>query len=336
MEETLQLMRLGRYREARDRIHGMLDPLPKNPAFNLLIGQCLMRLRFAEAAIPHFKTAIENDPEAGETVSIWLGLAYHDIGREAQALPYLEMPCPDAAMDDLRRKSLAECTLNLERYEDALKILPTDSLWSRHRALLYQGKGAEALKFLEAHDEMETSPMRALQLREEGDFEGARKTIETALSKSEPHSAPWRRLKRSELALSLEAGDLARLETIAKELAVEPDMNVQGEALHFGAMGHLLAGRKEAARAAAWEFLAKIDKEYSPLRLERMMLRHLVGELQESDLEAEAKLVSRFHANDLYWHLAVATGDRAWAEKALQATPGHNYPYHSIQRILRK
>jgi hypothetical protein len=67
-----------------------------------------------------------------------------------------------------------------------------------------------------------------------------------------------------------------------------------------------------------------------------MMMRHLVGELKDADLEAEAKLQSRFQANDVYWYLALATGDRAWAERAAASTPGHNYPYHSIQRILKK
>ena len=66
------------------------------------------------------------------------------------------------------------------------------------------------------------------------------------------------------------------------------------------------------------------------------MMRHLVGELKADDLEAEIKLLSRFHANDLLWYLALATGDRVYAERAAASTPGHNYPYHAIQRLLKK
>jgi len=65
-------------------------------------------------------------------------------------------------------------------------------------------------------------------------------------------------------------------------------------------------------------------------------MRFLVGELKEADLDAEATLLSGSYANDLLWFLALATGNRAWAERALSVTPGHNYPYHAIQRILKK
>ena len=65
------------------------------------------------------------------------------------------------------------------------------------------------------------------------------------------------------------------------------------------------------------------------------MMRHLAGELKTADLETEAALLSRFHANDLLWYLALESGDRARAERALAATPGHNYPYHSIRRLLK-
>jgi len=42
------------------------------------------------------------------------------------------------------------------------------------------------------------------------------------------------------------------------------------------------------------------------------------------------------HANELLWYLALVTGDRARAERAAAATPGHNFPYHAIQRLLKK
>jgi hypothetical protein len=67
-----------------------------------------------------------------------------------------------------------------------------------------------------------------------------------------------------------------------------------------------------------------------------MMMRHLVGELKDADLDAEAKRLSRFHANDLLYYLALATGDPARAEAALAATPGHNYPYYALRRLTKK
>jgi hypothetical protein len=69
-----------------------------------------------------------------------------------------------------------------------------------------------------------------------------------------------------------------------------------------------------AAQDRAWEFLAKTDKEYSPLRLERMMMRHLVGELKDADLEAEAKLPAASRpttcSGTWRWPAATAPGPR--------------------------
>src|SRR5262249_17403837 len=144
-------------------------------------------------------------------------------------------------------------------------------------------------------------------------------------AKVTPGGAVWHSLRRSERSLAIESGDLARLEAVAASFDADKDSQIQAEGAFARAIGHLLAGRREQARAAAWEFLAKCDKEFSPLRLERMMMRHQVGELKDADLEAEAVLLSRFHANDLLWYLALASGDRARAEKALAATPGHNF-----------
>jgi hypothetical protein len=77
-----------------------------------------------------------------------------------------------------------------------------------------------------------------------------------------------------------------------------------------------------------------MDPQFAPLRQEMLMLQYLAGRWKETDLEKEIKAVNRFRANDLYYFLAVATGDRVWAQKALDSTPGHNFPYHAIKRFL--
>jgi thioredoxin-like negative regulator of GroEL len=321
MKETLRLMEMKRYADARVRIQELLEPLPKQPELNLLMGRCLMSLRAYEAALPYLTVAEQGGASFHDEAALRLGLCYKTIGRAAQALRYLE---PLSAGDPHVRGELAETYLDLERYDDALKLLPEPSdagaLWARHRILVYQGKGEEAKKLLEGRDPQEAAALLAGQLREEGDFAGGAKALE---------SVTGTRGLKARLSLAVEAGDLAALEAVAPQLPPE-------DAAFARAIGHLLAGRREAAQAAAWEFLAKTDKEFSPLRLERMMMRRLAGELKDADLEAEAKLVSRFHANDLFWFLALVTGDRAWAERALASTPGHNYPYHAIQRILQR
>jgi tetratricopeptide (TPR) repeat protein len=321
MKETLRLMEMKRFADARVRIQELLEPLPRQPELNLLMGRCLMSLRAYEAALPYLTIAAEAGPAFHDEAALRLGLCYKTIGRASQALKHLE---PLSAGDPHVRGELAEVYLDLERYDDALKLLPEPSdpgaLWARHRVLVYQGKGDEAKKLLLGRDPQEAAALLAGQLREEGDFAGAAKILETL-------SGP--RALKARLSLAIESGDLATLEAVAPQLPPE-------DGAFARAIGHLLAGRRDAAQAAAWEFLARTDKEFSPLRLERMMMRRLAGELKDADLEAEAKLVSRFHANDLLWFLALVSGDRAWAERALASTPGHNYPYHAIERILKK
>jgi len=328
MKETLRLMQMKRYQDARVRIQELLEPLPKQPELNILMGRCLMALRAYDSAIPYLTIAYEAGPPFRDEAGLRLGLSYKTIGRAAQALKYLDGGGGD---------QLAEFYLDLERFDDALKILdPKDpeTLWARHRALVYLGKADDARKLLDGRDEREVGTLRAGQLREEGDFEGARKILESL--KPDPGSPAWHRVQRGLLSLSIESGDLPKVDAVAAELAGDKDVQIQGEAIFARAMSLLLSGQKEKAKTSAWEFIAKTDKEFSPLRLERMMMRHLVGELKDADLEAESKLLSRFHANDLLWYLALATGDRAWAEKALALTPGHNYPYHALQRLLQK
>jgi hypothetical protein len=317
MKETLRLMEMKRYADARARIQELLEPLPKKPELNFLLGKCLRELKFYEASIPPLRVAYEAGPPYHEQAALYLALSLKSIGRCAEALKYYELPTELNKELPLAR---AEVLLELERYDEALKLLPESGdpsiLWARHRALLYMGKADEARALAEARDPF----LLAGQLREEGDFAGAARILE---------ANPGPRARKAELILAVESGDVAKVLAIAAELTTE-------DAPFFRAIGQLMAGRKDAAVAAAWEFLAKTDKEYSPLRLERMMMRHLVGELKDADLEAEAKLQTRFQANDLYWYLALASGDRAWAERALASTPGHNYPYHSIQRFLKK
>jgi hypothetical protein len=198
------------------------------------------------------------------------------------------------------------------------------------------GKREEALKLLEGREDDDVASMRAGQLREEGDFDGARKIIQAQLEKVEPHTSLWTQLRRSERSLAIESGDFPSVDAVAADFAGEKEPHLQAEAAFTRALGALMRGQRDSAKTAAWEFLAKCDKEFSPLRLERMMMRHLAGELTNDDLEAEAKLLSRFHANDLLWYLALVTGDHTRAEGALASTPGHNFPYHAIQRLLKK
>src|SRR6185436_19308680 len=133
---------------------------------------------------------------------IWLGLAYKKIGHAAQALALLEPLFKD---DPSGKAELAEVYLNLERYDDALKLLPDDpsTLWARHRALVYLGKADEAKKLLEGRDDREVGTLKAGQLREEGDFQGARKILESL--KPEPGSPAWHRVQRGLLSLALES-----------------------------------------------------------------------------------------------------------------------------------
>jgi len=305
-KQIVALMDTKQWAEARARLQGFLDRMPKRPDLNLLQGKCLMGLKAYDLAVPYLKIAYDAGPPFRDQAALWMGLALKTIGYAGEALKYIE---PPTELTIGRRDDLAEVYLDLERYEDALKILSEDALWGRHRALVYLGRGDEARKLIGDREPL----MLASQLREEGDFAGAAKILETA-------TGP--RVKNARLSLAVESGDLATLDG--------------ADDAFFRALGALLAVQKDKAKAAAWEFLAKTDKEFAPLRLERMMMRHLIGELKDGDLEVEVKLLSRFHANDLLWYLALATGDRAWAEKAAASTPGRNYPYHAIQRLLKK
>ena len=97
-----------------------------------------------------------------------------------------------------------------------------------------------------------------------------------------------------------------------------------------------MAGKREEAVADAKEFLGRVDRELGALRHEILMMEHLMGSRKESDFEIEVKALTRPRVNDLYFYLAISTGKPEWAKKALEATPGHNFPYHAIRRLLQK
>ena len=182
----------------------------------------------------------------------------------------------------------------------------------------------------------EVAYLRAGALREDGDFAGAFKAfkeIREALS-GDPMGTLF--MDRAELALLLEAGEEERLEKAASDLATKAQGKWQGDALWYRAVAQLLAGRREDARGTAEEFLDTVDRDFSPLRLEILMMRQLAGEVDVPTVEKEAKQISRFRANMLYFFLALSTGDRTWAERARAVTPGRNIPYHSIGRLLEK
>src|SRR5262245_66644039 len=80
MKETLRLMELKRYADARVRIAELLEPLPKQPELNLLMGRCLMALRYYDAAIPHLKTAYDAGGAFRDEGGLRLGLCYNTIG----------------------------------------------------------------------------------------------------------------------------------------------------------------------------------------------------------------------------------------------------------------
>jgi thioredoxin-like negative regulator of GroEL len=330
-------MAAGKLVEARDRIRGLLEPLPRHPLLNLMLGQCLVRLRDDEAAVAPLEIAIQEDPAARPLGAVLLGVALQNLGRSAMALPHLETPSGIEEIESLRLFTLAQVLLDLERYDEALRQLDPRGaggglLWARHRALLYSGKSAEALELLEGKDPLEAGVLRAMQLREAGDFEEARKALDAVPAGDAPPS----RLLRARITLGIESGDLAAAAASAETLAGLEDRQSRGEGLYFKAFLRLLAGGRDDAKAAAWEFLAKAPADFSPLRFERLQMRVLVGELKPEELAAEARTLPRPYANDLYAFLALSTGDRSWAGQADAATPARNYPHHLIRRLLRK
>ena len=331
------LLRSGRLREARTQLETQIRAQPGDPRPLVLLGHCLLNLGYTDGALDAFRKAVEVDPESAAIGGLWIGMALQSLGRAAEARPHLEPPFPQPQLDDQRRASLAECLVDLERYDDALRLLgeATDPgrLRARYRALRLAGRPAEAEALLAHVDAKDLWTFRATQRREDGDFEGARQVLDARRRES-----PEDRFKvaRAAVALAADEGDLARVLEHAAELRQAPQIQLRAEALSFRAMAFLLAGNPDGARAAAEEFLSSVDQELSSLRLERLQMLHLLGKATTSDVEAEAARLARVRANDLYWFLAAATEDRAWAEKGLAATPGRNFPYHALKRLAGK
>lgn len=340
-KETLELMSQKKFPAVMERISQRLRSEPEHAGINGLMGQCLSHLSRQDEALPYFRKAAELDPERRASWGIWTGLALQKIGHSAEALPLLEAPTPYRPLELMRQESLLECVIDLERFDDALRMLDSAEkrsghLTARHRSLCYLGRTEEARKLLEGLQVHQRGTLVASQLRETGDFDAAFKEVEAIKAGHAPPGSEWVRVTRSELSICAESGDLERLDRVAAELARVAEFQPRGTAILYRALGRLMAGKPDDAKAHARDFLATVDATYSPLRLERMMMRHLLGELKTADLEAEGKKVSRFLANDLYWYLALATGDQAWARKAAEATPGRNFPYHAIRRLLKE
>ncbi len=342
-KEIVDLIQQKRYRDAAAWLRQLLQQNPGQPLLNLYMGQCLINLGYFELSARHFQAAMAGDPKDEAECRASLGMALQSLGHSAQALPFLEKEFKGSSFEKSRQVLLAECYLDLERYEDAIKVLqdkPPDlvNLRVRHRALLYLGKPDEARKVFEAADVPPVSRAMslALQFREEGDFAGALKILEEAAAKVDPKSLDLLHLRQAILQVHVESGDLARLEDEASELAKCLHPITAGEARYYLVLGRLMAGKRDVAVAAANEFLGTMDILLGLLRAESLMMQHLAGTRKVEDLVGEAAKVSRFRANDLYFYIALATGDPAWAKKAAESTPGHNFPYHAIQRLLKK
>jgi tetratricopeptide (TPR) repeat protein len=318
------LLQQRRFAEARDLLKARLAAAPGDPGLHIYLGHALFNLGHVEDALAEFRKGNELDPSTAALGEIWVGICLHRLGYAREALPLLEKPVPSGEMEERRRQALAETLLDLERYDDALKLLPPTardprSIFNRHRGLRYGGKTAEADALLASLDPKEAWSFRATLLREQGDFDGARKLLAEHKATTDAFRAA-----RAELTLALEAGDLARL----FEPIVEP-----GDGLWFRAVGMLLAGKRDEAVKAAREFLAKTDPKLASLRQNRLMMRYLAGEAKLEDLEAEAQRVHRFQSADYYFFLAAATGDKSWAAKGVEGSPGHNFPYHALKRL---
>ncbi|HEX7896639.1 MAG TPA: tetratricopeptide repeat protein [Planctomycetota bacterium] len=327
------LLRAGKYPEARALLEGRAKETPEDARVHFLLGQCLLAMGAAEGAHAAFVAAAAADKDAVPVNSLWAGIALQRLGRSAEALPLLQPTAAGPKFEERRRAALVECLLDLERYEEALNAIGNDPgmLWERHRALRYGNKPSAAEALETQADPKDAWTFRGTRLREEGDFDGARAVLEKRRQEA-PEDRP--RLARAELSVAVETNDLPRLEALAAELAADPRHFAEG--LWFRAMGRLLAGKPAEARAIAEEFLAKTHPELSSIRLERLQMRFLTGQATAADVEAEAKRTGRVRANDLYWFLALATGDRAWAEKGFTETPGRNFPYHALKRLAGK
>jgi tetratricopeptide (TPR) repeat protein len=342
--EVVELIRKGNYAAALPLLRQLVLANPSDSFTGLLMGQCLSNLGYYEKCLVPFQVALKGDPKDEAECRFKLGMALHYLGHSQKALPFLEKKFEGGEYEKSRLQLLTECLVDLERFEDALKILegrPPDPviLRNRHRALLYMGRPQEARKVYDGADvtPANRAVILALQLREEGDFEGALKLLKEAEPSAGPTSLDLLRLRQAAIQVYLESGDLARVETLASDLAVCTHPITAGEARYYLVLGRLMAGKRDEAVAAAKEFLTTMDIELGHLRMESLIMQHLAGTRITTELlAAEAAQVNRFRANDMFFYLALATGDPQWAKKAAESTPGHNFPYHAIHRLLKK
>ncbi len=336
IREITKMLEEGKGREARERIDAALKEHPEHAGLHLVMGTCLLKMSFFESAAKHLQKAAELDPEPSEKRRVQLGHAYLGMAYAARALPFLEERCRDSVIEEMRQGLLVECYISLERYADALKILEKkeiagDFAWARHRALRYLGRTEEAERLLEAADPRTSARLRAVHEREQGNFQ---KALEEIIRWDEKDPAWILQFRSTEMAIYLEAGRLDPLLQLSRDLTIVAKPSIAGRAIWYHALANLLAGRRDEAVKWARIFLKGMNPEYTPLRLEWFMMRHLAGEMGDKEIAEEAGKVSRFHANDLYYYLSLATGDKAWAKKALESTPGRNFPYHAIKRQL--
>jgi tetratricopeptide (TPR) repeat protein len=349
VEAVLRLFQERKFREARERLRTALEGHPDAPGLRFLMGRCLYELGAYEAGLVHWERLLELDPSAEAAARRAIGMGKLRLGRAREALAHLEKAAGTGPPDPGLRLLLAEALIDLERYGEALQRLEgpefadEQAMRLRYRALVALGRVAEAEAALEAWSPPEerrpaASGFRALlragRLREEGDFAGALRTLDAASSGVAPESRLGLSLRRSRLAAMLEAGQAVRVIEEGAALGGVADPQIAGDALSYRVLALLEAGRRPEAAATARDFLARIDPELGDLHLVRLTMQHLAAERSEEDLEREAREVARAFANDLYYYLALATGDRRWAERAREATPGRNFPWHSILRRL--
>ena len=352
VDAARQLVNERRFKDALVKLEPLLSMAPERPDLNYLMGLCLYHMSRYERSLSHLQIA-EGDRQFREICRFPIGTILARIDRPDMALPLLEVPLKGeqiAADEADRILRLAGCYMDLEQFKDALDLLQDQPegpavVRTRVKALRYLDRAEEADRILEnlagvAQDNpglrAEIGYLRAVALREKGDFAGAFKAFKEIRETLSGHPAGILFMDRVELALLVEAGEGERLEKAASDLASRARGKWQGDALWYRAVAQLLAGRREDALGTAGEFLDTVDLDFSPLRHEILMMRQLAGEVDAAAVEKEAKQISRFRANVLYFFLALSTGDRIWAERARAVTPGHNFPYHSIGRLLDK
>lgn len=350
--EVRGLMDAHRYEEALEKLDPLVGANPDQLDLNFLMGLCLFQVSRYERAMPHLEIAARSEATR-DASRFLLGTILSRIDRPQQALPLLEVPLKGAgsANDEANRiVRLAECYMDLEQFQNALALLRDQPLRPavlqlRYKALRYLGREKEAQAILDrvsaaAKDnpdlQAQLSFLRASKLRENGKFDEASAEFGKIRKALAGDKGFLRVVDRSELLLFLEAGRLAELEKAATALAGKSGGKVHGDALWYLAVAQLEAGRAEAAKATAATYLENVDRDYSPLRLQTLMMRQLAGEISAEEVRKEAALVSRFRANDIYFFLALSTGDRSWAERAKEATPGRNAPAHAIDRLLAR